>query len=46
MQSSISFGYRLVLDEHLTTVCSLRGNKIHRLGTFISDVEMLNAFFV
>lgn len=35
-----------VLDEHLTTVCSLRGNKIRRLDTFISDVEMLNAFFV
>jgi uncharacterized protein len=35
-----------ILDEHLTTVCSLRGNKIRRLDTFISDVEMLNAFFV
>jgi ketosteroid isomerase-like protein len=35
-----------ILDEHLTTVCSLRGNKIGRLDTFISDVEMLNAFFV
>ncbi len=34
------------LDEHLTTVCSLCGNKIRRLDTFISDVEMLNAFFV
>jgi len=34
-----------ILDEHLTTVCSLRGNKIRRLDTFISDVEMLNAFF-
>jgi uncharacterized protein len=35
-----------ILDEHLTTVCSLRGNMIRRLHTFISDVEMLNAFFV
>jgi len=35
-----------ILDEHLTTVCSLRGNKIRRLDTFISDVQMLNAFFV
>jgi ketosteroid isomerase-like protein len=35
-----------ILDEHLTTVCSLRANKIRRLDTFISDVEMLNAFFV
>jgi uncharacterized protein len=35
-----------ILDEHLTTVCSLRGNKIRRLDTFLSDVEMLNAFFV
>lgn len=35
-----------ILDEHLTTVCRLRGNKIYRLETFISDVPMLNAFFV
>ena len=35
-----------ILDEHLTTVCHLDGNKIRRLDTFISDVEMLNAFFV
>jgi uncharacterized protein len=35
-----------VLDEHLTTVCTLRGDKIQRLDTFISDVPMLNAFFV
>jgi uncharacterized protein len=34
-----------VLDEHLTTVCRLRGSKIYRLETFISDVPMLNAFF-
>ena len=35
-----------VLDEHLTTVCHLRGNKIHRLETFLSDVNMLNDYFV
>jgi hypothetical protein len=35
-----------VLDEHLTTVCRLRESKIHRLDTFISDVDMLNRFFV
>src|SRR5262249_24553679 len=35
-----------VLDEHLATVCRLDGNKIRRLDTFISDVPMLNSFFV
>lgn len=35
-----------ILDEHLTTVCSLRGNKIRRLDTFISDIDMLIVFFV
>jgi ketosteroid isomerase-like protein len=34
-----------VLDEYLTTVCLLRGNRIHLLNTYISDVPMLNAFF-
>jgi ketosteroid isomerase-like protein len=34
------------LDEHLTNVYVLRGNKICRIDTFISDVDMLNAFFV
>ena len=34
-----------VLDEHLTTVCDLRGRKINRLETFLSDVNMLNEFF-
>ena len=33
-----------VLDEHLTTVIHLDGNKIHRLGTFISDVPMSTGF--
>lgn len=35
-----------ILDEHLTNVYVLRGNKICRIDTFISDVGMLNAFFV
>jgi len=35
-----------ILDEYLTTVCHLEGEKIRRLDTFISDVQMLNAFFV
>jgi ketosteroid isomerase-like protein len=34
-----------VLDEHLTTVMHLEGDKIGRLDTFISDVGMLNAYF-
>jgi uncharacterized protein len=34
-----------ILDEHLTTVYVLRGNEICRIDTFISDVDMLNAFF-
>jgi ketosteroid isomerase-like protein len=34
-----------VLDEYLTTVGTLRANKIQRLDTFISDVPMLNTFF-
>ena len=35
-----------VLDEHLTTIFILRGNKIHRMETLISDVPMLDAYFV
>jgi uncharacterized protein len=35
-----------VLDEHLTTVIHLDGGKIRRLDTFISDIPMLNAYFV
>jgi uncharacterized protein len=35
-----------VLDEHLTTVIRLDAGKIRRLDTFISDVGMLNAYFV
>ena len=35
-----------ILDGHLTNVYGLRGNKICRIDTFISDVDMLDAFFV
>jgi hypothetical protein len=35
-----------ILDERLTNVYLPRGNKICRIDTFISDVNMLNAFFV
>jgi uncharacterized protein len=34
-----------VLDEHLTTVCTLRDGKIARLDTYISDIPMVNAYF-
>jgi ketosteroid isomerase-like protein len=35
-----------VLDEHVSNVYGLRGYKICRIDTFVSDVDMLNAFFV
>jgi ketosteroid isomerase-like protein len=35
-----------VLDERLTTVIHLYGGKIRRLDTFISDVAMINSYFV
>ena len=35
-----------VLDEYLTTVCTLRDGKIARLDTYISDIPMVNAYFV
>ena len=34
-----------ILDEYLTTVCTLRNEKIARLDTYISDIEMVNAYF-
>jgi ketosteroid isomerase-like protein len=34
-----------VLDEYLTTVCTLRNGKIAHLDTYISDIEMVNAYF-
>jgi hypothetical protein len=35
-----------ILDKRLTNVYGLRGSKICRIDTFISDVDILNAFFV
>jgi|SRR5271156_802452 len=34
-----------ILDEYLTTVCSLRDGKISRLDTYISDIPMVDAYF-
>ncbi len=34
-----------VLDEHLTTVCHLEGDRIKRLDTLISSVPMVNEYF-
>ncbi len=36
----------IVLDEHLATVFILRDGKIAAINTYLSDVEMLNWFFV
>lgn len=33
------------LDEHLAAVCTLRDGKISRIDTYLSDVEMVSAFF-
>jgi uncharacterized protein len=35
-----------ILDEHLTTILILHDNRIRRLETLVSDVSMLNAYFV
>jgi hypothetical protein len=35
-----------ILDEPVITICHLRGGKIFRLETLLSDVATLNAFFV
>ena len=35
-----------LLDEYLITILTLRGNKIRRLDTLLSDVQMLNAYFL
>nr|WP_314144981.1 hypothetical protein [uncultured Rhodococcus sp.] len=35
-----------VLDEYLSTVCSVDDGRITRIETFLSDVEGMNAFFV
>jgi uncharacterized protein len=36
----------LVLDEHLATVMNIRDGKILAIDTYLSDVDMVNAFFV
>jgi hypothetical protein len=35
-----------LLDAYLTTILTLRGNNIQRLDRLLSDVPMLNAYFV
>jgi uncharacterized protein len=35
-----------ILDEHLTSVLLLEGEQISRINTYISDVPMLDAYFV
>ncbi|MGC1931993.1 MAG: nuclear transport factor 2 family protein [Candidatus Nitrosopolaris sp.] len=34
-----------ILDEYLASFLRLRENKIYRIDTFVSDVDMLNVFF-
>jgi uncharacterized protein len=36
----------VILDQHLATVCRLRDGKIFTIDTYLSDVDMVNAFFV
>jgi uncharacterized protein len=36
----------LVLEEHLATVFSLSDGKISRIDTYLSDVDMVDAFFI
>ena len=36
---------KLVLDEHLATVCTIRDGKISKIETYVSDVNGVNAFF-
>ncbi len=35
-----------VLDEYLTTVAQVKDGRISRLDTYISDIPMLDAYFV
>ena len=35
----------LVFDEHLATVLDIRDGKVTEINTYLSDIEMLNAFF-
>ena len=36
----------LVLDEHLATAMTLQEGKITAINTYLSDIDMANAFFV
>jgi hypothetical protein len=36
----------LILDEYLATVLRLRDGRIYRIDSFVSDVGMVNSFFV
>jgi ketosteroid isomerase-like protein len=36
----------LLLEEHLATVCHLSGQRISGITTYLSDVDMVKAFFV
>jgi uncharacterized protein len=35
-----------ILDEHLATVCQLREDRICSIDTYLSDVDIVNSFFV
>jgi uncharacterized protein len=35
-----------ILDEHLATVCFLRGGKIAAIESYLSDIGGMNAFFI
>jgi ketosteroid isomerase-like protein len=37
---------KLILDEHLATVCTIHDRKISKIETYISDIDGLNAFFI
>jgi hypothetical protein len=55
VEAGSAIGYQLhntgkhngkTLDEHLTTVIQLDADRIKHLDTYISDVKMLNEYFV
>jgi uncharacterized protein len=35
----------LIIDEYLTTVCTLRDNRVSGINTFLSDLEAQDRFF-
>jgi hypothetical protein len=35
----------VILDEYLATVCQIEEGKITAIETYLSDVEVMNAFF-